>query len=47
MGMPQPMAGWTVADLLQLPEDGKRYEVGDGQEAVQALHGRRIFSSPL
>jgi Uma2 family endonuclease len=52
MGMPQPMAGWTVADVLQLPEDGKRYEVVDGellvtpapsllhQEAVQALYGR-------
>jgi Uma2 family endonuclease len=52
MGMPQPMAGWTVADVLQLPEDGKRYEVVDGellvtpapsllhQEAVQALHER-------
>jgi hypothetical protein len=52
MGMPHPMAGWTVADVLQLPEDGKRYEVVDGellvttapsllhQEAVQALHGR-------
>lgn len=53
MGMPQPIGSWTVAQVLELPEDGNRYEVVDGellvtpapalphQEAVQAL-ARRI-----
>ncbi len=34
MGMPQPIAGWTVAEVLQLPDDGKRYEVVDGELLV-------------
>jgi len=34
MGMPQPMAGWTVAGVLRLPDDGKRYEVVDGELLV-------------
>lgn len=34
MGMPQPMAVWTVAEVLQLPDDGKRYEVVDGELLV-------------
>ncbi len=52
MGMPMPISDWTVAQVLELPEDGNRYEVVDGellvtpapalahQEAVQALYRR-------
>ena len=52
MGMPQPIADWTVARVLELPYDGNRYEVVDGellvtpapslphQAAVQALYER-------
>ncbi|MGH7629027.1 MAG: Uma2 family endonuclease [Gemmatimonadales bacterium] len=50
--MPQPIADWTVARVLELPDDGNRYEVVDGellvtpapsllhQRAVQALYDR-------
>jgi Uma2 family endonuclease len=34
MGMPQPIADWTVARVLDLPDDGKRYEVVDGELLV-------------
>src|SRR5882724_11467416 len=52
MGMPQPIADWTVARVLELPNDGNRYEVVDGellvtpapslphQQAVQAFYDR-------
>lgn len=52
MGMPHPIADWTVAQVLELPDDGNRYEVVDGerlvspapslphQEAVQAVYQR-------
>lgn len=52
MGMPQPVADWTVARVLELPDDGNRYEVVDGellvtpapslahQAAIQALYER-------
>jgi Uma2 family endonuclease len=54
MAMPHPSGGWTVADALALPDDGKRYEVVDGellvtpapsythQRAVGAMY-RRLF----
>jgi Uma2 family endonuclease len=34
MGMAHPIGGWTVADVLALPDDGKRYEVVDGELLV-------------
>jgi Uma2 family endonuclease len=34
MGMAHPIGGWTVADVLALPEDGHRYEVVDGELLV-------------
>jgi Uma2 family endonuclease len=34
MGMPQPSAGWTVAEVLQFPDDSNRYEVVDGELLV-------------
>ena len=34
MGMPQPIADWTVERVLALPEDGNRYEVVDGELLV-------------
>jgi Uma2 family endonuclease len=34
MGMPQPMADWTVERVLALPDDGNRYEVVDGELLV-------------
>ncbi len=34
MGMPQPLTGWTVAQVLELPDDGKRYELVDGELLV-------------
>jgi Uma2 family endonuclease len=34
MGMPQPIADWTVARVLELPDDGSRYEVVDGELLV-------------
>ncbi len=52
MGMPQPLADWTAARVLELPDDGNRYEVVDGellvtpapslahQAAIQALYER-------
>jgi hypothetical protein len=52
MRVPHPIADWTVAQVLELPDDGNRYEVVDGellvslapalphQEAVQALYER-------
>jgi hypothetical protein len=52
MGMPQPIADWTVERVLKLPDDGNRYEAVDGQLlvtpapsplhqlAVQALYER-------
>jgi Uma2 family endonuclease len=52
MGMPQPIADWTVERVLKLPDDGNRYEAVDGellvspapslphQVAVQALYER-------
>lgn len=30
MGMPQPIADWTVERVLALPDDGNRYEAVDG-----------------
>lgn len=50
--MPQPLADWTAARVLELPDDGNRYEVVDGellvtpapslahQAAIQALYER-------
>jgi Uma2 family endonuclease len=29
-GVDSPVDGWTVADLDQLPDDGRRYEIIDG-----------------
>lgn len=52
MGMPQPIAEWTVERVFALPADGNRYEAVDGellvtpapslphQVAVQALYER-------
>ncbi len=52
MAMAHPIADWTVAQVLELPDDGNRYEVVDGellvspapslphQEAVQAVYER-------
>ena len=34
MGMPQPIADWTAARVLDLPDDGNRYEVVDGELLV-------------
>ena len=34
MGMPQPIADWTVERVLALPDDGNRYEVVDGELLV-------------
>jgi Uma2 family endonuclease len=34
MGMPQPIADWTVPMVLALPEDGNRHEVVDGELLV-------------
>lgn len=34
MGMPQPARIWTAAMVRALPEDGKRYEVIDGELLV-------------
>lgn len=46
MGMPQPIAGWTVARVLALPDDGNRYEVVDGEllvsPAPSLLHQRAV-----
>ena len=46
MGMPQPIADWTVERVLALPEDGNRYEVVDGELLVSPaptlLHQRAI-----
>jgi Uma2 family endonuclease len=32
--MPIPSGGWTVADVLALPDDGRRHEVVDGELLV-------------
>jgi len=32
--MPQAADGWTVERVLALPDDGKRYEVVDGELLV-------------
>ena len=49
MGMPQPIADWTVERILALPDDENRYEVVDVGAARGA--GRRLgsscFRSPL
>jgi hypothetical protein len=46
MGMPQPIADWTVERVLALPDDGNRYEVVDGELLVSPaptlLHQRAI-----
>jgi Uma2 family endonuclease len=46
MGMPQPIADWTVERVLALPDDGNRYEVVDGEllvsPAPSLLHQRGI-----
>lgn len=34
MAMPHPLADWTVAQVLELPDDGNRYEVVDGELLV-------------
>jgi Uma2 family endonuclease len=34
MGMPQPIADWTVPRVLALPDDGNRHEVVDGELLV-------------
>lgn len=34
MAMPHPIADWTVAQVLELPDDGNRYEVVDGELLV-------------
>jgi len=34
VGMPQATDGWTVERVLALPDDGKRYEVVDGELLV-------------
>jgi Uma2 family endonuclease len=47
MGMPQPIADWTVERVLALPHDGHRYEVVDGELLVSPaptlLHQRAII----
>ena len=46
MGMPQPIADWSVERVLALPDDGNRYEVVDGELLVSPaptlLHQRAI-----
>jgi Uma2 family endonuclease len=47
MGMPQPIADWTVERVLALPDDGNRYEVVDGELLVSPaptlLHQRALL----
>jgi len=40
MGMPQPSATWTAAQVRLLPVDGKRYEVIGGELLVTPAPGR-------
>jgi Uma2 family endonuclease len=46
MPMPHPIADWTVAQVLELPDDGNRYEVVDGEllvsPAPSLLHQRAL-----
>jgi Uma2 family endonuclease len=46
MGMPQPIADWTVERVLALPDDGNRYEVVDGEllvsPAPSLIHQRAV-----
>jgi Uma2 family endonuclease len=46
MGMPHPIADWTVAQVLELPDDGNRYELVDGEllvsPAPSLLHQRAL-----
>jgi Uma2 family endonuclease len=39
MGMPAPSAGWTAEMLQALPDDGKRYEIIDGELFVTPAPG--------
>ena len=34
MGMPETLERWTAAQVRELPDDGKRYEVVDGELLV-------------
>lgn len=48
MGMPQPIADWTVERVLALPDDGNRYEVVDGELLVSpapSLHHQRALGA--
>lgn len=36
MGMPETVQRWTAARVRELPDDGNRYEVVDGQLLVRA-----------
>ena len=48
MRMPQPTRSWTVEDVHSLPDDGKRYEVIDGElfvtPAPRWSHQRAVMS---
>ncbi len=47
MGMPTPAASWTRAEVLALPDDGKRYELVDGELLVSpspsGIHQRALL----
>ena len=48
MGMPQPIADWTVARVRALPDDGNRYEVVDGELLVSpapSLHHQQALGA--
>ena len=47
MGMPEILERWTAARVRELPEDGNRYEVVDGEllvtPAPRLLHQKAVF----